>query len=431
MAENLGKWPSKRRPISKIRPSDGCGKDPVPLAVERWYDFPQFGGYLGNIGLYLCPTIGGHLSSRTSLIADVRATLTRTHPMVHWKRLHLIAGHPRSGTTWVGAALGEAVGVSYIFEPITITRHPVTPETERVRAYFQLPCWHLEARPCDPSLVALGEAIRAHLAHLVEHYFGGPVENLVIKIPQTERLEFFVHTLGVERVIYLRRHPFGILNSYLAADLYRGWDLQTQWEMVSREIPVLMPELVPVLEAAGQDESDRILAMAHVRNHIADGLIQQPGYREFRYEEVASAPLAEFRRMLNWLGCAPGVGLEARIRKYIEPSVPRSGFLDSEKRSITRADAWRRELAPWQVAAAVSYLRRASLDYPTPENGLEPLTAAERSLGASTYARRFARRAVNAVRAAGGRMKRRLTGFKAVGLFAALAGAVGALAPPL
>ena len=77
------------------------------------------------------------------------------------------------------------------------------------------------------------------------------------------------------------------------------------------------------------------------------------------------------------------------------------------------------------------YAMTSRSDYPTPENGLEPLTAAERSLGASTYARRFARRAVNAVRAAGGRMKRRLTGFKAVGLFAALAGAVGALAPPL
>ncbi len=51
MAENLGKWPSKRGPISKIRPQDGCGRDAVPLAVERWYDFPECGGYLGNVGL--------------------------------------------------------------------------------------------------------------------------------------------------------------------------------------------------------------------------------------------------------------------------------------------------------------------------------------------------------------------------------------------
>ena len=41
MAENLGKWPSKRGPISKIRPSDGCKGDTVPFAVERWYVFPN------------------------------------------------------------------------------------------------------------------------------------------------------------------------------------------------------------------------------------------------------------------------------------------------------------------------------------------------------------------------------------------------------
>ena len=51
MAENLGKWPSKRGPIFKIRQSDGCGRGAVPLAVERWYDLHGFGCHLGNVGL--------------------------------------------------------------------------------------------------------------------------------------------------------------------------------------------------------------------------------------------------------------------------------------------------------------------------------------------------------------------------------------------
>ena len=50
MAENQGKWPSKRGPIAKIRPSDSCGRDAVPLAVERWHDFHGFGCHLGNVG---------------------------------------------------------------------------------------------------------------------------------------------------------------------------------------------------------------------------------------------------------------------------------------------------------------------------------------------------------------------------------------------
>jgi hypothetical protein len=50
MAENLGKWPSKRGPISKIRPSDGCGRDAALLVVGKWYDFHEFGCHLGNVG---------------------------------------------------------------------------------------------------------------------------------------------------------------------------------------------------------------------------------------------------------------------------------------------------------------------------------------------------------------------------------------------
>ena len=50
MAENPSKWLSGRGPISKIRPSDGCGRDAVPLAMERWYDIHNPGGHLGNVG---------------------------------------------------------------------------------------------------------------------------------------------------------------------------------------------------------------------------------------------------------------------------------------------------------------------------------------------------------------------------------------------
>jgi hypothetical protein len=34
----------------KIRSSDGCEGDAVPLAAERWYDFHEFGYHLGNVG---------------------------------------------------------------------------------------------------------------------------------------------------------------------------------------------------------------------------------------------------------------------------------------------------------------------------------------------------------------------------------------------
>ncbi len=52
MAENLRRWLSGRGPIFKIRPSDGCGRNAVPLAVGQWYNFHSVGCHLGNVGLY-------------------------------------------------------------------------------------------------------------------------------------------------------------------------------------------------------------------------------------------------------------------------------------------------------------------------------------------------------------------------------------------
>jgi len=51
MMKNRAEWASEHGQTTKIRLSEGCGRDAVLLAVERWYDFPEFGGYLGNVGL--------------------------------------------------------------------------------------------------------------------------------------------------------------------------------------------------------------------------------------------------------------------------------------------------------------------------------------------------------------------------------------------
>ena len=55
MARKMTEWPSKRGPITKIMPSDGCIGDTVPLAVGKWYDFHEFGWYMGNVGLRVSP----------------------------------------------------------------------------------------------------------------------------------------------------------------------------------------------------------------------------------------------------------------------------------------------------------------------------------------------------------------------------------------
>ncbi len=50
MARKMTEWSSKRRPLTKIRPSDGCKGDGFPLAVDQWYNFHEPGGHQGNVG---------------------------------------------------------------------------------------------------------------------------------------------------------------------------------------------------------------------------------------------------------------------------------------------------------------------------------------------------------------------------------------------
>ena len=71
MARKMTEWPSKRGPITKIMPSDGCIGDTVPLAVGKWNDFHEFGWYMGNVGTSNCP-----FSSKLSSITAKKPNLT-------------------------------------------------------------------------------------------------------------------------------------------------------------------------------------------------------------------------------------------------------------------------------------------------------------------------------------------------------------------
>ena len=51
MARKMTEWSSKRRPLTNIRPSDGCKEDGVPLVVDQRHDLHEFGCHLGDVGL--------------------------------------------------------------------------------------------------------------------------------------------------------------------------------------------------------------------------------------------------------------------------------------------------------------------------------------------------------------------------------------------
>ena len=79
MARKMTEWPSKRGPITKIMPSDGCIGDTVPLAVGKWYEFHEFGWYMGNVGLVMELARCQYIEARENVIALGPSGTGKTH----------------------------------------------------------------------------------------------------------------------------------------------------------------------------------------------------------------------------------------------------------------------------------------------------------------------------------------------------------------
>ena len=51
MTRKFAEWASEQGPITKIKPSDGCGEKFFSMAVVSGYDRMRFEDYLGNVDL--------------------------------------------------------------------------------------------------------------------------------------------------------------------------------------------------------------------------------------------------------------------------------------------------------------------------------------------------------------------------------------------
>ena len=276
-----------------------------------------------------------------------------------WARLVLVTGHPRGGTTWLGALVAAATDAPYIFEPLTYRRHPSSPYAERIQALIDYPQWALtEAdRKRDPALDELADALRAHVRWLASTYFGERRGyTLIVKSPESERLPWLADALGAGAALYLRRHPLGVVNSYDAADLYRGWNVPREWALFVAQVETLVPTIAEWALRAGARPLHRVLAMVVGRDQLVASRQHSFPLHVVNFEAVAAAPARELQSIAKALDLRPVADLAKRIIPITEPDRPRAGFLSVQKRSRERIDAWTRELPPWTLRSLYRYL---------------------------------------------------------------------------
>lgn len=302
----------------------------------------------------------------------------------HWRRLVLVAGHRRSGSSWLANALGRSEAVQLVpYEPLWLKWHPGSPYEDVIRAWRGRDRW-LATR--DSTSDRESEALLGHLRWLCEHYFDGPVDRLLIKEPHPNWLPTLTGALGPDQVVYLRRHPLGIVNSYDKANLYRKWHVDREWEMFRRELPSLLPDLAGQANLV-RHPAEQVAFIAHACDRLADSLLQGVPHRIVRYEQLGSDPETHFSRLYRWLDLPWDEGSWARLQPLIRPAQTEAehGFRFVRKRSRERVNAWRRELPAHLIRRVHRLMRRLGADEPFPGDGLPSLTPAELWQGARTY----------------------------------------------
>jgi hypothetical protein len=133
-----------------------------------------------------------------------------------FEQLILITGFARSGTTWIGEQFAENFDVDYIFEPFSIKYHPEFEHSLHLRNiisnYFDENYYEYGWEPGPEDFLEDQQLMFDHLLKLCE-YYQLTNNTLIIKQPLTTKLRWVLSALNPDHLIWIDRHPAGILAS--------------------------------------------------------------------------------------------------------------------------------------------------------------------------------------------------------------------------
>jgi len=295
----------------------------------------------------------------------------------------LVAGLPRSGTTWVGEVLGRTAGARYLHEP---DNHLVRPEAWRAKhrlgAYPELRpgteitpgsgggdyerLWALAfSGGPRPSPVYAGARILQRAGaprvsgRLASRQRPRPAPGpLVVKSVHGARsLEWVVERFR-PAVVLVERHPFGVIASWRKL----GWDdfLDTDRSALRHSAAVLGVDPPP----PGASWLER--AAWHyglLSSYLQEARRRHPDWLVVRHEVLCAGPEPAFRRLADRLG----LRFTAEAARFLAASNrPGEGYSTNRLWS-EQVDGGRSRLAPAERALIVATLERFSGALPMPD----------------------------------------------------------------
>jgi hypothetical protein len=271
------------------------------------------------------------------------------------------AGFPRSGTTWLGAALNYAPGVRTYHEPFNpVTVPDAGPFDHR---------YAVAARP-DPEFDEFcrkafagrveGPHVAASLSRRFRSRLPWPGRTLVKTVFGTLGLERIQEITGA-RVVLIVRDPRDV-----AASWHRlGWQTETHLRSLLDQ-PALMEDHLGPYEGVLRDADDffsRIGALWGAVHLVVGRLAERnPEWTLLSFEELCADPVARFRRLYADLGLRWTARAERRVRSSSD-TASKKPFRPAR---VSRAQTgkWKNELEAGDVARLETVLGRFPVHLP-------------------------------------------------------------------
>ena len=286
----------------------------------------------------------------------------------------LVAGIPRGGTTWIGAALAAAPGATYVHEPDNwasdalaflsqreVGRFPVLAVEDQAPVYDLV--WRLAMRGGWPArgAVATGRELACRLprrlappALLTVARIGARraplAETVVTKTVQGLGSLEWLAGRHADAVVVIRADSRSVASSWRTLGWGSGY-IDASW--FGRHRPDL-------LERAGGWPDDEIgqvaVAIGALQTLRDEACARHPDWVVISHEDLCREPLDGFRQLFDRLGLVFDSGVEDYITRS---DVPGEG-LDTRRRTAEQPDRWRR-LPAGELARVEAILSRFSL----------------------------------------------------------------------
>lgn len=264
----------------------------------------------------------------------------------------LLAGHDRSGTTWIAQALNHGRAFRYIYEPF----HPGRVDAAKVFT----PRLYLRDDDRDPRYVEAAEAVLSGRIRSVwtDKYNRAtlPRRRLVKEVRSNLLLPWLSATFPETRIVFVTRHPCAVANS--ERKLSDSWHID-----LSRFLgqPNLMHDhLEPFRERMEQATSDwekRVFVWC-IENHVPLASLDPTRVHFVSYEDFCVRPEDELRRLFGFVGIPYDPGALRALARPSATSRKDSAVFSGED----LVEAWRASVTPEELASTMSIVELFGLD---------------------------------------------------------------------